>query len=71
MADLGVMGEEGAKRLKFFSKSKEILKFIADIQKDITNSADREILEKATDVITGLVNEKMNSRSSKPEDHKN
>ncbi len=66
MADLGVMGEEGAKRLKFFSKSKEILKFIAEIQKDINNSADREILEKATDVITGLVNEMMNSRSNKP-----
>ncbi len=69
MADLGVMGEEGAKRLKFFSKSKEILKFIADIQKDITNSADREILEKTTDIITGLVNRLMNSRSNKPVNH--
>ena len=70
MADLGVIGKNGAARLKFFSKSKEILKFIAEIQKNITNSADREILEKATDVITGLVNEMMNSRSNKPEDLK-
>ncbi len=66
MADLGVMGEEGSKRLKYFSKSKEILKFIYDIQKDISNSADREILEKTTDIITGLVNQLMNSRNNKP-----
>ena len=70
MADLGVMGEEGALRLIFFSKSRDILKFIADIQKNITNSADREILEKATEIITGLVNKLMNSSSNKPEDRK-
>ena len=69
MPDLGVIGSKGSERLKFFSKSKEILKFIADIQKNITNSTDREILEKATDVITGLVNQLMNSRSNKPVDH--
>jgi len=62
MADLGVVGKNGVERLKFFSKSKEILKFIADIQKYITNSTDREILEKATNVITDRVNEMMNSR---------
>lgn len=68
MADLGVMGEDGASWLIFFSKSKEILKFIADIQKKITNSADRETLEKTTEIITDLVNQMMNSRSNKPED---
>lgn len=71
MADLGVMGEDGASWLMFFSKSKEILKFIADIQKKITNSADRETLEKTTEIITDLVNQMMNSRSNKPEDLKN
>jgi hypothetical protein len=70
MADLGVMGEDGASWLIFFSKSKEILKFIADIQKKITNSADRETLEKTTEIITELVNQMMNSRSNKPEDLK-
>lgn len=69
MPDLGVIGKKGSERLKFFSKSKEILKFIADIQKNITNSTDREILEKTTDIITGLVNQLMNSRSNKLKDY--
>ena len=59
MADQGWISSDGTKRLKFFSKAKEILKFMHDIQIELHNKNEIEILNQASEVIIKLVNEKM------------
>lgn len=62
MSDLGVFNEEAAKRILFFRKSEKILEYIHEIQRELDWS-EKKILDKAADIITDLMNRKMNSQN--------
>ena len=59
MADLGWIGRDGVERMKFFTKSKEVLTFLHDISKYITNQQDLDSIEQVSLIITEIGNKLM------------
>jgi hypothetical protein len=59
MSDMGVINQEAAERLLFFSKAEQVLKFFQEIQKNLKPN-EQKIIELASNVITNLANEKKN-----------
>lgn len=63
MSDMGwIGGDHAIDRLTFFRKAEEILKYIHDIEKNFSWE-DKAVLEKAGEIITNFINQKMNEIS--------
>jgi len=62
MSHRAIINQDGMDRVNFFAKSNEILKYIHEIEK-FFNWDERKVLEQAADIITSLVNKKMNDQS--------
>lgn len=59
MSDFGVFGQNAINRVEFFRKTEKILKYLRELAQNV-EGRDREILDQASDVITKLVDKKMN-----------
>lgn len=59
MSDFGVFGPNAIDRVQFFQKTEKILKYLRELAQDVEGE-DREVLDRASEVITKLVHERMN-----------
>ncbi|MHA1339910.1 MAG: hypothetical protein ACTSRZ_07085 [Promethearchaeota archaeon] len=59
MSDMGFFQQEGINRIVFIKKTEEVLKYLHEITKE-AEGKDKEILDKASEIITKLAEQKMN-----------
>lgn len=67
MTERAIFSPDAIDHWNFMRKSEEILRYIHDIEK-LFNWEDRQTLQKAADVITQLMNKKMNEQEFRLKD---